>query len=150
MMRRAVESNVMFAVMLGVVLSYAVARLWPASWWLEVRSVLAFNSLHGADVVMQVDRTIHRPFTAEWRVLVRKLTPDGRVEIVCAAAGGGNYRPDAALPDPMTLAWWTNGQCPNPPPGQILVSTIWTINTGLPGQRSVVADSNIFTVESDG
>jgi hypothetical protein len=149
MIRRAVQSNVVFVGMLALVLTYAAGRLWPASWWLDVRSVLAFDSLTGADVMLQVDRKIRRPFTAEWRVLVRRLNPDGRLEIVCAATGGGDYRPDAALPEPLTLRWWTNGQCPHPPPGQVMISTVWTINTGLPGPRQVVTDSNIFTVRDE-
>jgi hypothetical protein len=63
-----------------------------------------------------------------------------------AASGGGDYRPDAVLPSPLTLDWWTYGQCTHPPVGQIMGSTVWTINTALPGVRTVVAESNVFRV----
>jgi hypothetical protein len=131
---------------LAVSIAAAVAAYWPASWWMDVRAVLALDSVHGAEVVLVVDRDVHREFYGEWRVLVRRVTPDGRVEIVCAASGGGNYRPDAALPDPVTLAWWTNGQCPHPPPGDILISTVWRIEAGFARDRILHRDSNIFRV----
>jgi len=128
------------------VLAYWALYFIPtASYWMTVGRVTAFDAPFGASVVMEVDRSIRRPFTAEWRVLVRRHDGLGW-QIVCTARGGGNYRPDASLPSPLTLDWWTDGQCPSPPPGQIMVSTTWTINSGLPGVRTVVAESNIFRV----
>lgn len=126
---------------------YLVWHLWPASWWYSVRSVVVFDSVVGADVLMSVDRQIHRAFTAEWDVLVRRKKDDGSGwVIVCQARGRSNYRPDAILPDPLTLAWWTGGQCPTPPAGRILVSTIWTIDAGAGRTKAVVAESNFFTI----
>lgn len=130
--------------------AYLVVSYWPASWWYSVRSVVVFDSVVGADVLMQVDRTIHRPFVGEWSVLVRRQTPDGEGwEIVCVAHGRSNYRPDARLPDPLTLDWWTAGQCPRPPAGRILISTIWTIDSGIGRTKAVVAESNFFTVHAE-
>jgi hypothetical protein len=130
---------------LPVLIYWALYFLPPASWWLTVGRVTAFDAPAGASVVMEVDRTIRRPFTAEWRVLVRRYTGAGW-EVVCTANGGGDYRPDAVLPSPLTLNWWTNGQCSTPAPGQIMVSTVWRIQTGLPGVRTVVAESNVFRI----
>jgi len=124
---------------------WAVHVLPPASYWFSVRQVAIFDAPVGAAVVMEVDRTIARPFTAEWRILVRRLDGD-QWEVVCAARGGGDYRPDAKLPSPLTLDWWTEGQCGQPPEGSIMVSTVWTINTAFPGVRTVVAESNVFRV----
>ena len=124
-------------------LAYAVP---PASWWLRAGPILAFDAPSGANVVLEINREIRRPFNAEWRVLVRRHQSQLGWVVVCTASGGGNYRPDASLPVPLTLDWWTDGQCPYPPEGQIMVSTIWRIHTGLPGVRQVVSESNVFTV----
>ena len=121
----------------------------PSSYWMHVHSVYAFDTPKNADVAMVVDREIKRPFTAQWNVLVRRATLDGGWEIVCMARGGGDYRPDAVLPDPLTLDWWTDGQCPHPPAGQIMVSTVWDIPTGFPGNRTILSESNVFTVRSE-
>lgn len=149
-LRSVFRSNWTFAAMGALVLAWSVAHLWPASWWFSVDRVVVFDAPAGAPVVMQASRTIRRPFTAEWNVLVRRATPSGW-EIVCTASGGGDYRPDAALPDPLTLHWWTNGQCPViGQSGQYMVSTIWTIGAGIAGDKRVLAESNIFTVTETG
>jgi hypothetical protein len=145
MIKPFLQSNWTFAGMAALVIGWAGVHLWPGSWWLTVRHVLAFDAPAGAEVLMDVDRTIHRPFQGDWRVLVRRMRGDGW-EIVCTAGGSGDYRTDAVLPDPQTLRWWTDGQCPYPPEGQIMVSIIWRIDAGLAGSRSVLGESNIFTV----
>lgn len=126
-------------------LTYALP---PASHWLRAGPILAFDAPVGSHVVLEIDREIRRPFTAQWRVLVRRFEPSQGWVVVCAASGGGDYRPDAALPQPLTLDWWTDGQCPHPPEGRIMVSTVWRIDTGLPGVRQVISESNVFTVEA--
>ena len=149
-LRAAFQSNWTFAATSALVLFWTAAHLWPASWWFSVERVVVFDAPAGASVVMQADRTIRRPFAARWHVLVRRATPTGW-GIVCAASGGGDYRPDATLPDPLTLHWWTNGQCPMiQEPGQYMVSTIWTISAGITGDKRVLAESNIFTVTESG
>ena len=131
------------------VLAYWGAYAVPsASWWLRVGPIVAFDAPAGAHVVLEIDREIRRPFTATWRVLVRRHEPSQGWVVVCTANGGGDYRTDAVLPQPLTLDWWTDGQCPYPPEGQIMVSTVWHVNTGLPGVRQVVSESNIFTVRA--
>lgn len=131
-------------------LTFLVASVWLASWWYSIRSVVVFDSVVGADVLMQVDRQIHRPFIGSWSVLVRRQTDDGKGwEVVCAAHGRSDYRTDARLPDPLTLDWWTAGQCPRPPAGRILISTIWTIEPVLGRAKAVVAESNFFTVHAE-
>ena len=77
------------------------------------------------DVVLHVDRTIHAPITMSYAVRVFSMTHAGAV-LICAAQGGPyRYRPDAVLPNPVTLDWWTNGQCPDAPPGQVQIETTW-------------------------
>lgn len=136
---------------LWVALAYLAFRattwLWPADWWLEVRRVLVFDSVAGAEVIMDVDRVIKRPFLADWFVVVREYD-HGAWEVACTAHGSADYRPDAALPDPLTLDWWTQGACPSLPAGRYLVSTIWTIpGRGTLPDKVVQTISNVFTVE---
>ena len=140
-----------WAGLIGVpVLAYWFAYvLPPASWWLRAGPILAFDAPAGAHVVLEIDREIRRHFTAEWRVLVRRHEMTRGWVVVCTASGGGNYRPDAILPQPLTLDWWTDGQCPYPPAGQIMISTVWNIDAGLPGVRQVISESNIFTVRGE-
>lgn len=125
----------------------ALVHLWPTDWWMRVERVLVFDAPADAPILMQVDRAIHREFRASWSVLVRRYGGGGW-EVVCTARGGGDYRLDSLLPDPVTLSWWTDGQCETLPPGRYFVSTIWTIQggPGLPDKVIQVA-SNVFSVE---
>ena len=126
---------------------FLAAHLWPSEWWMSVNRVLVFDSPAGADVAMEVDRTIHRDFTADWSVLVRRYH-EGSWVIACAARGTSDYRPDAVLPDPLTLDWWTNGECPSlSQHGRYFISTIWTIRGNMLPDKTIQTASNVFTVE---
>ena len=129
---------------LAVLAGYAVMQAWPASYWLDNVIVTVFDAPVDEPVIMSVSRDINRPFIADWNVLVRKQAGNNW-KIVCTASGRGDYRPDAILPSPVTLDWWTDGQCPNPPEGNIFITTIWTLET-LAGNKTVVTQSNVFRV----
>lgn len=135
-----------FWLAVGFLIFKAVTILWPSSWWLEVESVIAFDTPEGEEVLMEVERTIHRDFTGEWAVAVRRAE-NGGWTVWCTANGANWYSKDAALPNPLTLRWWTNGQCETPPPGKYLISTVWTIRGagGLP-DKFVDTTSNVFRV----
>ena len=124
--------------------------LWPSSFWLDVRRVAVFDSIAGAEIIMEVDREIHRNFIADWSVNVRRWV-GGHWTLICTARGTSDYRPEAALPDPLTLSWWTDGQCASMREGRYLVSTIWTIRGagGLPN-KTIQTASNVFTVLPEG
>jgi hypothetical protein len=125
-------------------------HLWPASYWFEPRRVAVFDAPTGVDVVMEVDRVIHRQFIADWSAIVRRWE-DGAWTVECVGRGKSDYHPESTLPDPLTLRWWTDGACPSLRPGRYFVSTIWTIRGGytLPDKVVAVA-SNVFTVEDAG
>ena len=127
-----------------IVLGAWGAMHWPASWWLRNAVTFVHDAQVGAPVFMDVEREIRRPFLAEWTVIVRKLENNGW-SVACTAHGKGNYLPGAALPDPLTLEWWTDGQCSHPPPGRLYLTTIWRID-GPAGKRPVVVTSNVFEV----
>lgn len=131
----------------------AVTTAWPASWWFTVQRVLVYDAPAGAEVVMDVDRRIYRPFVAEWSVLVRRRVGEGW-KIACTADGKGDYRTDAVLPVPLTLRWWTDGEPACAPaalgPGEYFVSTIWTIQgVGALPDKVVQVASNVFTIEAE-
>lgn len=117
------------------------AQLWPASWWFEVRSVQVSNGPYPP--ILAVERNIKRPFVADWVVTIRKW--GGGWNVVCNASGKNAYKPDAQLPQKLTLAWWTNGACANLEPGRYSMSTVWTIRgSGIIPDHEVRAESNIW------
>jgi len=120
--------------------------LWPASWWMDVRSISVFDSREGEKITLVVDRTISKSFVGTWNVIVRKMGPEG-VTVHCTAGETSNYRSDATLPNPLTLDWWTSGRCSNLPEGRYILTTVWSF-PGLGGltQKTVSVDSNPFIV----
>lgn len=135
-----------FLVAAAWLLWLGVVHLWPGSWWFDVRRVVVFDAPAGVEILMEVDRVIHRDFVADWSAIVRRWT-DGGWTVECVGRGKSNYVPGAALPDPLTLAWWTDGACPTLPPGRYFVSTIWTIRGGGLPDKVVQVASNVFAVE---
>lgn len=119
-----------------------------AETYFEVARVSVGNSVLGDPLIMDVDRTIHRPFAGSWAVEVRTF-PERSV--YCTGAGDVIYRPEAELPKPVTLEWWTLSQrCKGPvlPADEYIIVTTWTIHSparGVPDQ-TVTIESNPFTV----
>lgn len=129
------------------VASWAITHAWPASWWFEVTRFSVLDSVQGEIVPIDVERVIHRPFDGTWTVLVRRWEEKGWV-VECAAHGGGEYETDALLPAPLTLKWWTNGECSGAElkPGRYMLITKWIIHGGFLPDKSVKVESNIFEV----
>lgn len=146
MIGKVLRHNLTFFLMAGVLIGWLAAQMWPASYWLRVHNFAVFDGPADADVIMSVDREIRRPFEARRDVLVREIVGDGTV-VVCLESGSGDYRVDAALPSPLTLKSWTNGQCPSLPPGKYLVSTIWHIDAEPMPAKVVRAVSNVFDIQ---
>jgi hypothetical protein len=79
----------------------------------------------GDTAILHVDRTIHRPINMAFTVRIMSETPRGWVEVCRAASNVILYEPGRALPDPVTLDWWTWGQCPTLPEGPAQIVTTW-------------------------
>ena len=129
-------------------LYFGALQFWPASWWMEVRSVQVTPAIAtaGAEIPMVVDREIVRPFYATWTVNVRNW--DGAWAIFCQSYGGGDYKVGAIFPKKLTLRWWTNGQCPTLPAGKYMLTTTWVIGPlGLMPDKEITVDSNVFEVK---
>lgn len=88
-----------------------------------VESVTAKRA--GSSAVLNVVRTIRQPLLMSYAVRVFMVGADGAWPICTAEGGPFQYRPDAVLPDPITLAWWTDGECIILPPGRIEIETTW-------------------------
>lgn len=130
-----------------VVIIGATLHFWPASYWIEVRSVRVFDSQSGDPVVMAVDRTINREFEGHWVASIRRLE-GGQWVAYCTAYGMANYEPGASLPDPLVLQWWTAQDCHPLPVGKYIVKTTWRIKgANLLPDKVQIATSNIFEVK---
>ena len=123
-----------------------VVAFFPASYWFSVDRIRVFDTTQGVPPRMEIDRTIRRPFNAEWLVTVMREGKDGFYTF-CTAKGENDYRPSSAFPDVLDLDWWTwPNKCPLPP-GRYLIKTIWRLSIpGMP-EKNVLAQSNIFTVK---
>lgn len=115
----------------------------PNSYWLQVRSIAVGDVAAGDAVVLSVDRVIAKPFRARWIVTTRNLTPSGFV-VACIGRGENDYSPEAVLPRPLTLDYWTGTTCALAP-GRYRVDALWTIDDWQ-GDREVRASSNLFNV----
>lgn len=113
---------------------------------MEPKSMLVFDGPPNGPLVLEVDREIHRPFNGAWNVTIRKRRNDAWT-IYCSASGENDYDPNASLPEPVTLNWWTNRQCLPLSPGVYSITTTWTIkgSMGLPDKYTKLV-SNVFTV----
>jgi hypothetical protein len=118
-------------------------RYMPASFWLEVNHISVFDTVVGQSPLMVVDRTIHRPFKAQWIAEVERWDGDS-FEVLpnCTGRGENNYSPENKLPKRLDLKWWVYPTDCTLEPGQYRIETRWT----LPGDQTVRAVSNIFAV----
>lgn len=141
--------NYLSFIFAGIILlaAFAIMQAWPASFWLDVRSVRVFDSNAGTPSLMAVDRTIKRDFRGEWVASIRRLENGGWVQY-CTAKGSANYSEDSKFPDPLTLQWWTYPDCNPLPHGKYVMRTSWVIyGANFLPDKLVQADSNIFEVK---
>ena len=145
MMRRAGRGAI--SLIVAAFIGWMVfAQVAPAEWWLDVRSVVIANTTTGVQPVMMVDRSINQPFTGTYTVDVEKKMPSGRYAVVCSARNSTNYRPDAELPEPLRLNWWTWPVTCAIEPGKYRVETMWRIEAPLFPDKVVSIMSNTFEV----
>ena len=117
------------AVSIGVVglVTDSVVKLAPppvTSDFFEVSEVRALRD--GDTVSLWVDREIHRPIYMAASVRVMQPTPRGMQQVCIADGPTILYRPEAVMPQPVDLDWWTWGHCPMLPEGRTVIETTWT------------------------
>jgi hypothetical protein len=125
----------------------AINSMRGPEYWLRVNSVEVAHTTANVSPPMVVNRSIVRPFLAGWSVIIRRQETAGWI-VACAAHGGGDYRVDAALPENLTLDWWTDGQCKTLAPGAYQATTIWEIHPKGGVTKRLVVESNVFEVTS--
>lgn len=126
-------------------LLWMAARLVPVWPWFEPRTLLVADSSAGEPVTIGYQRTIRRETLVGYTAVVRRMPG---LEIVCeATAQPFLYRPGAELPHPVTLEWWTGGDCGDLPAGEYQLDTCWTLTNRLAGllpERTACLTSNVF------
>jgi hypothetical protein len=90
----------------------------------EVHSVTAER--RGDTAILHVDRSIYRPIPMSFSVRIMAEGRVGWTETCAMTSGIIEYRPDHELPEPVTLDWWTWGECPHLPHGPARIVTTWT------------------------
>jgi len=134
---------VMWAVFVGWLV---FARFQPASHWLDVREIIVHDTPYGQTPVMSVDRVINDTFTADWLAEVEVKT-DGQSRagfaVFCSQSGTARYHPDAVLPNPLTLDWWTYPKECKLPVGEYRLDTTWLLHIpGYPDKQLEVISNN--------
>lgn len=134
---------------LSIGVFYAGVNLPPTSVYYKLESIDIPDTSVNEPIILRVERFIRREFNGEYFVTVRKKTSEGW-EIVCEGNGGGSYRTDSSLPDPLELGWWSNNKDCNAmkEPGRYFVSTFWKIQTFLGWRATEPASSNVFVVSN--
>ncbi len=109
--------------MLGVDTGLSLAPRASLSDFFAVNSLTAERE--GESAILTVDREIKRPLHMEFSVRVQVRRGTGWVDDCAMSSGVIAYSPDAELPDPVTLDWWTWGECPTLPAGPARIVTTW-------------------------
>lgn len=143
---RTVSGNISGIVASALLLWCVFAALAPPQLWLDVHSVVVANTRAGVQPTMNVDRSINQPFVGTYIVDVEKKMPSGRYYVVCSVQHSTNYRPEAALPEPLYLDWWTWPETCVLDAGRYRVETSWRIEPPLFPDKQLTVMSNTFEV----
>ncbi len=145
---RVLGSRSMTVLMLAWLVFYAAVHLWPAAWWINVRSISVGPATEWSSVPVLIDRDIHRQFTATRYTTVRRWSEYGWAEY-CTSRMREVYLPDTVPPNDLTLDVWTNGRCSTLQAGRYSVDTTWVIHGYGPfPNKQLGVVSNIFEVKS--
>jgi hypothetical protein len=94
----------------------------------------------GETATLKVNRTISKPITMSPTVRIMERGNIGWREYCIAEGPSIEYRPEAELPDPTPLSWWTWGKCPTLPEGDAQIWTTWRPVRGDLAPLSYVLD----------
>jgi hypothetical protein len=111
--------------------------------YMSVDRVSVGNGVEGETVILDVKRTVYKPFRAHYFVTVETFPERS---IVCTADDVVDYFPGRNLPDDLTLSWWADdGECSGAklPAGDYILTTRWQM-VNIPDS----AEPQIISVES--
>ncbi|WP_127524092.1 hypothetical protein [Mesorhizobium sp. Z1-4] len=123
----------------------AVLALPPASFWFDVERVHVHDAVEGSTPLMDVDRTIKRPFRGHWVATVMRKSGNGFYTF-CTANGENDYSPEAQFPDIIDLNWWTWPTRCVLPVGTYQLRTLWTIEPAIFPTKELRITSNVFRI----
>lgn len=145
------QSWPVFLFMSAWLAAWAGLHLMPGRWWLDVNYIQVANAAAGQPVSMIVDREIRHEFYGAWSVHLRREKGTAGWETIACGTGANTYRTTSLLPTPVTLDWWTEGECDSLPPGRYQISTQWIIYPGsLWPPKTISVLSNVFEVTTEG
>jgi hypothetical protein len=139
-------SRIVFFIGLLWLTVLAVIQVWPASWWMDVRSVRVADSQINKPVVMYVEREIKRNFSATWGITLRRVSTE-TTYIACSYSAVADYKQGTDLPEVVTLGWWSNNTCETLPAGTYVLNTTWQIHgSGIFPAKTIYSTSNPFEI----
>ncbi len=141
-------NTILISATAALLLASEARTLMPASHWFVPGELAVENTVKGTCPGMHFTRAIKRPFHGRWLVTLHRQGPTGGWNVASPPwHGEGDYRPDAELPEPLTMQWWTWDEyltC-DWSPGIYRLLTEWMIQPG--GLvRYVRVTSNAFRV----
>ena len=80
----------------------------------------------GDTAELTVNREIKQRFHMAPTVRIMEQLPSGWRQACIVSKPAFEYQPDAVLPNPVPLAWWTWDQCPTLPEGPARIISTWT------------------------
>ena len=137
------------ALLLFAAINFAV----PSGFWFRVDRLDVRDGVYGQPIIADYEREIVRPFTADWRIKIRRASGDG-LEWVCASPlQREDYDDRSRKPQPVTLEWlaWTDPRCYELTPGDYVITVTWELNPdGLQSLflRRTVSVTDSFTIEA--
>ena len=144
-MIRVITTVAPWVIVGAVLIPPAIKQLEPAENWFRVTSITIADSAPGKPIIMNVSRSISRPFVGDWVATVRHVGSDG-VAVVCVANGTSAYRLDAVYPHPLTLDWWTYPIKCDLPVVRYRLDTVWRFEVASGVTKMVSAESNVFEI----
>lgn len=150
--RQVPYAGVAFLIFAGYVIGlWAWSNLAPTSLWFDARQIVVSDTVVGKAPRVQPQRTINRPFWADWYVTVYRLDGNGNPSVLCGSHGGNDYNPEAKVPADADLIWWMRdkGVCTAEVvarPGVYRIYSRWEIKPKGYSVRFVGLWSNPFVV----
>ena len=95
--------------------------------------------------IIDVDRTILQPIVMGFTVRIMAWDGAQYYQYCKMESAPFEYMPNARLPDPVTLDWWSDGQCPNLPDGPVRVYTTWL--PAVVGMQPLVVYSDVGGID---
>jgi hypothetical protein len=89
---------------------------------------------------LTVNREVKRPIHMGFVVRVFEKAERGWAQVCFSEHGPFLYTPEDDEPDPITMDWWTVGDCPVLPPGPARIVTTWTPEPQGMGSVSIVTE----------